>query len=162
MRGVIVEAVPVIWWILIYNWYNDIDSSVNFYLLHGADFFWRSYQFSASQEIPRIVWKPKVHYRIHQCPLPILLIIQRTSPNPRHLYPFRDKASFDGEELLVLRLTPKLDDHSVSAVRNCLFNIFVVTLHIGGRSSILNLRTRHAVVTGTHLSGAVLILTLLL
>jgi hypothetical protein len=26
------------------------------------------------------------------------------------------------------------------------------TLHIGGRSSIRNLRTRHAVVTGTHLS----------
>jgi len=32
-----------------------------------------------------------------------------------------------------------------------LFNIFAATLHIGGRSSISNLRKRHAVVTGTHL-----------
>ena len=30
--------------------------------------------------------------------------------------------------------------------------IFVATHHIEGRSSIRNLRTRHAVVTGTHLS----------
>jgi hypothetical protein len=34
-----------------------------------------------------------------------------------------------------------------------LFNIFAATLHVGGRSSIRNLRTRHAVVTGTHLHG---------
>ena len=44
-----------------------------------------------------------------------------------------------------------LEDHSLSAARNCLFNIFAATIHIGGRSSIRNLRTRHAVVTGTHL-----------
>ena len=38
----------------------------------------------------------------------------------------------------------------MSAVRDCLFNLFAATLLIGGRSSIRNLRTRHAVVTGTH------------
>ena len=48
------------------------------------------------------------------------------------------------------RPTPKLEDHPLSAVRHCLFNLFAATLHIGGRSSICNLRTRHAVVTGTH------------
>jgi hypothetical protein len=40
----------------------------------------------------------------------------------------------------------------LSAVRDYLFNIFAAALHIGGRSSIRNLRMRHAVVTGTHLS----------
>jgi hypothetical protein len=59
---------------------------------------------------------------------------------------------FHGEELLAPRPTSKLEDHPLSAVRDYLFNIFAATLHIGGRSSIRNLRTCHAVVTGTHLS----------
>jgi len=52
--------------------------------------------------------------------------------------------------LLAHRPTPKLEDHPSSAVHGCLFNLFTATLHIGGRSSIRNLRTRNAVVTGTH------------
>ena len=60
---------------------------------------------------------------------------------------------FYGEELLAPRPTPKLEDHPLSAARDCLFNIFAATLHIGGRSSIRNLKTRHAVVTGTHKYG---------
>ena len=60
--------------------------------------------------------------------------------------------AFYGEELLAPRPTPKLEDHPVSAIRDCLFNIFAATLLIGGRSSIRNPRTRHAMVTGTHLS----------
>ena len=59
---------------------------------------------------------------------------------------------FHGEALLAPRPTPKLEDHPSLAVRDCLFNIFTAPLHIGGRSSIRNLRTRRAVVTGTHLS----------
>jgi hypothetical protein len=55
-------------------------------------------------------------------------------------------------QLLAPRPNPKLKDHPLSAVRYCLFNIFAATLRNGGRSSIRNLRTRHAVVTGTHLS----------
>ena len=57
---------------------------------------------------------------------------------------------FNREGLLAPRPTPKLEDHPSSAVRDCLFNLFAATLLIGGRSSIRNLRTRHAVVTGTH------------
>jgi hypothetical protein len=65
---------------------------------------------------------------------------------------FSNKASFYGEELSTPHPTPKLEDHPLSAVRGCLFNIFSATLHTGGRSIIRNLRTRHAVVTGTQLS----------
>jgi hypothetical protein len=43
---------------------------------------------------------------------------------------FRNKISFYGEELSAPRPTPKLEDHPVSAVRDCLFNIFAVSLHI--------------------------------
>ena len=65
---------------------------------------------------------------------------------------------FHGEALLAPRPTPKLEDHPSSAVCDCLFNIFATTLHIGGRSSIRNLRTRRAVVTGTHLSRSLVTL----
>ena len=69
----------------------------------------------------------------------------------RQVFIFRNKIRFCGEELSTPCPTPKLEDHPLSDVRNCLFShIFVATLHIGGRSSIRNLRTRHAVVTGTH------------
>jgi len=63
---------------------------------------------------------------------------------------FCDSASFHGEEFLAPRPTPKFEDHLLSAVRGFLFNIFTSILHIGGHSSINNLRTCHALVTGTH------------
>ena len=60
--------------------------------------------------------------------------------------------SFYSEELLAPRPTPKLEDHPLLAVRDCLFNTLAAVLHIGGRYSTRNLRTRRAVVTGTRLS----------
>jgi hypothetical protein len=46
-----------------------------------------------------------------------------------------------GEEMLAPRPNPKLEDHPLSVIPDCLFTIFAATLHIEGRSSIRKLRT---------------------
>jgi hypothetical protein len=52
----------------------------------------------------------------------------RISPGPRPFWVTR----FYGEELLALRPTHNLEDHHLSAVRDCFFNIFAATLHMWG------------------------------
>jgi len=46
------------------------------YLLHGPQSFLKANRFSASQEIPPILWKPKAHYSIHKCSPPVPTLSQ--------------------------------------------------------------------------------------
>jgi hypothetical protein len=68
---------------------------------------------------------------------------QSINPGWRQVFMIRSKTSFHGDELSTSRPTPKLEDHTLSAVRDWLFNIFAATFHIGDRSSICNMKTRH-------------------
>jgi len=52
------------------------------YLLHGAESFWETNWFAASQENPRISRNPKVHYRTHKRPPSVVLLFNLIGPTP--------------------------------------------------------------------------------
>jgi hypothetical protein len=92
------------------------------------------------------------HIPLPHVPFSLVSFHQIISPGPMlTVRMFRNRIRFYGEELLAPRPTPNLEDHPLSVVRDCLFHIFVATLHIGGRSSTRNLRTHLVVAARTHL-----------
>jgi len=56
-------------------------------------------RFSASQEIPHILWNPKVHYRIQKCPPPVPILSQITPVDTLHPTSWRS--------ILILPSTPR-------------------------------------------------------
>ena len=67
-----------------------------------------------------------------------------------YLLPFGTLLSLCSD--LTPRSTPKMEDHPLSSVRECIFSTFAAAFRIGGRSFTRNVGTRHTVVTGAHLS----------
>jgi hypothetical protein len=92
------------------------------------------------------LWNPKAHYHayksppqdpilrqpnpVRHVPFPLLRSCQRICPGPRRFEIFRNMIDFYGEGLSAPRQNTKLEDHPLSVVRDCLFNIFAATLHI--------------------------------
>jgi hypothetical protein len=78
-------------------------------------------------------WSPsnlsKIHFTKSHIPFPFLTSYRRISLIPRLLAISRNMIVFD-EEFLAPRPTHNLEDHSLSAIRDCLLNIFAAALHI--------------------------------
>jgi len=53
-------------------WKTNITYLLNYSMKQSPS--WEANQFSASQEIPRILWNLKVHYHIHTCPPPVPIL----------------------------------------------------------------------------------------
>jgi hypothetical protein len=101
---------------------------------------------------PWLTQAPHVPSAESHFPFSLLSLYQRISPGARQLSMFRNKVSFYCKEFLAHPPTSMPEGHPLSTVRDCLFSILAATVHIGGRFSIWNLRTSHAVVSGTQLS----------
>ena len=94
----------------------------------------------------------QVHIRKNRDLHQFFIRFQIISPVPvRPCVTFLNEGDFYSVRLLVSRQTLKLEDHSWSAVHDCLFNIFAATFHIWRPTPPSATQgTRHSLVTGTH------------
>ena len=87
---------------------------------------WEANWFSASQEIPRILWNPKVHYRTHKRPPPVPILSQPhpvpTTPShflKSHLNIILPSTSWSPQWSLSIRFTHKNLVHNSPFLHTC-------------------------------------------
>jgi hypothetical protein len=94
---------------------------------------------SASQKIPRLVWNPKVHYRVHRSP-----------PIPLTSVTFHNNFLFRWG--VIPSLNPIYRKPPLIGCPRLLFQCFrSYPLYLEAVSSICNPRTRHVMMTGSHI-----------
>jgi len=85
---------------------------------------------------------------IHMSLFPLFMSWQMITPSLRPC----EMLSFLWRGVLSTSSNPRLADHPLLAVRNCLFNIFTAAIHIWRPFLELQPENTPALVTGTHLS----------
>jgi hypothetical protein len=76
--------------VLTLMWHLPVTHLITYLLTHSMEQkpSWEANRFSASQEIPHILWNPKVHYRIHKCPPPVSILSQ-LNPGTRFVIKYK-------------------------------------------------------------------------